>query len=100
MMRLMQELKDNGFEDTYTKPKIRCKAFEDNTGALALATVPKIRPRTKHVNLVYHHFRSAVKNGDIEILPVESANQLGDIYTKPLAQNLFVNKFRKAIQDW
>ena len=25
----------------YTKPKVHCKVFEDNTGALALAMMPK-----------------------------------------------------------
>ena len=41
MMRLLlQELKDREFGGQYTKPKVYCKTFEDNTGALALAMVP------------------------------------------------------------
>jgi histone deacetylase 1/2 len=30
--------------------------FEDNNGALSLATAPKITPRTKHIGVKYHHF--------------------------------------------
>jgi len=37
-------------------PKIHCKVFEDNEGAIEIANVPKMRPRTKHLNIKYHHF--------------------------------------------
>ena len=99
VMRLLQELKDRGFGGDYTKPKVYCKAFEDNTGALAIAMVPKMRPRTKHINLVYHHFREEVRNGTIEVVSVDTTNQIADMFTKPLAQNLFV-KFRKRLIGW
>jgi hypothetical protein len=34
-------------------PKIHCKVFEDNAGAIEIANVPKMRPRTKHLNIKY-----------------------------------------------
>ena len=52
-----------------------CTVFEDNSGALELAKVPKLRPRTKHINHKYHHFRDYVARGDIKILPVKSEEQ-------------------------
>ena len=99
IMRLLQELKDRGFNSEYTKPKVFCKAFEDNTGALAIAMVPKMRPRTKHINLVYHHFRDEVRKGNIEVVSVDTENQVADMFTKPLPQNSFV-KFRKRLMGW
>lgn len=99
IMRLLQELKDLNFQEEYLKPKVHCKVFEDNTGALTLATAPKMRPRTKHINLVYHHFREEVRKGTIEILSMKTDEQRADIFTKPLAQNLF-QKFRKQIMGW
>ena len=99
VMRLLQELKDKGFAAEYTKPKVHCKVFEDNTGALALAMVPKMRPRTKHINLVYHHFRQAVREGMIEVVSVGTKDQIADVFTKPLPQNDFV-KFRKKLMKW
>ena len=99
IMRLLQELNDRGFHGDYVKPVIKCKAFEDNTGALALAMTPKLRPRTKHINLVYHHFREAVRQGTIEVIHVGTKDQIGDMFTKPLAQNDFV-KFRKLLMKW
>ncbi len=99
MMNLLQELKDYGFEENYVKPTINCTVFEDNTGALALATIPKIRPRTKHINLVYHHFREMVRDGIISVKHVDTKDQIGDMFTKPLPQNSFI-KFRKLLLGW
>ena len=63
--------------------------FEDNRGCVDLATAPRLRPRTKHIGLKYHHFRSHVENGSIKIQWIDSKNQLADIFTKPLAGSLF-----------
>ena len=97
-MNLLQELKDEGFTVTSPIPKIHCKAFEGNSGALELAKTPKMRPRTKHINIVYHHFRSFVKgeNPKISVHAIGTLDQTGDIFTKPLDQNLF-QRHRKKI---
>jgi hypothetical protein len=42
---------------------VHCKVFEDNEGAIEIAKVPKMRPRTKHLNIKYHHFREEVRKG-------------------------------------
>jgi hypothetical protein len=42
---------------------IRCKIFEDNIGAVEMANVPKMRPRTKHLNVKYHFFCQFVRKG-------------------------------------
>lgn len=99
MMTLVQELKDRDFLDQFSPPKVHCKAFEDNSGCVEMATVHKMRPRTKHINITYHHFREAVRNKLVTIHQVRTTEQLADIFTKPLAQNLFV-KFRKRIMGW
>ena len=89
-MNLVKELKELGFnKNQYTAPVVKCKAFEDNTGALEVANVPKMRPRTKHINNQYHHFRSFVRSGEIKIEHISTENQLADMFTKPLSQNTF-----------
>jgi len=60
IMFLIQEMKEKGFQVICTQPYIYCKVFEDNSGALELARLPKVRPRTKHINVCYHHFREHV----------------------------------------
>lgn len=96
MMALLDEMKSYGFDVVSTEPTVYCKAFEDNSGALELARTPKLRPRTKHINIKYHHFRDHVRSGKIKIYPVKSEDQLADVLTKPLPQNLFL-RFRKLI---
>ena len=92
MQGLLTELVDRKLLDEVIKPKIKCKAFEDNSGALELATMPKVRPRTKHINVKYHHFRSHVKAKMIEIESVSSKalEQWADIFTKPLPPSKFI----------
>jgi hypothetical protein len=96
---LVAELRQANFEMPSETPKIHCKVFEDNSGALEMARTPKMRPRTKHMNLKYHHFREAVEVGLVTIHAVGTADQNADIFTKPLSQELF-EKFRKAIMGW
>jgi hypothetical protein len=73
--------------------------FEDNAGAIHLAKVPKLRPRTRHINKKYHHFREWVKSGLIDILPIDTFDQPADLMTKPLDLASFVNH-RHAIMGW
>jgi hypothetical protein len=89
IMFLVQEICEKGFQVICTKPYIYCKVFEDNSGALELARLPKLCPRTKRINVCYYHFREHVRNGLIKIFPVETKNQIADTLTKTLSQNVF-----------
>ena len=95
-MELLDEFNERKYDLISAEPKIYCKAFEDNSGALELARLPKMQPRTKAINVVYHHFREYVRLGLISIYPVSTDDQLADIFTKPLTQNTFV-RFRKLL---
>lgn len=99
LMRLFKELakKIKGFK--YTKPNFQCTAYEDNKGAIELANAPKERPRTKHINIKYHHFRNALEQGLINIEYVDTHEQLADIGTKPLQPKLF-EYLRKLLIGW
>ena len=99
MMGLMTEVKDRMEPDTINVPTIRCTVFEDNEGAKAMATVPKMRPRTKHINGRMHHFRGAVASGKLKIESIDTTDQLADIGTKPLARDLFT-RLRGRIMGW
>jgi hypothetical protein len=99
MMQLMEEAIAHNIPLQPTAPNINCTAFEDNTGALELAKTPKMRPRTKHINIKYHHFREFVRNGKIALQHVDTKQQLADIFTKALPSDLFV-QFRECIMGW
>jgi hypothetical protein len=99
LMGLMTEVKERMSPETINIPTIKCTIFEDNEGAKAMATVPKMRPRTKHINGRMHHFRSAVSSGKLAIESIDTSDQLADIGTKPLAKDLFT-RLRKEIMGW
>jgi len=65
--------------------------FEDNAGALALEKLelPRMTPRSKHYAVKYHWFWSCLKPENIQVLKVESKQQLADIFTKGLAKSNF-----------
>ena len=69
--------------------KIKCNVFEDNNGCIELAKCPKLRPRTKHIGIKYHHFRSKVADGTIHIAPIDTHEQQADIFTKALPRDQF-----------
>ena len=51
---------------TDVKPITKSTIFEDNNGALQLATVPKMTLRSKHIAIKYHFFfREHVFNGTV-----------------------------------
>ena len=88
IMNLLKEFKRNGIQISRTKPKIHCKVFEDNSGALEMAKVHKYRPRTKHMNVKYHHFWDYVERGEILIHKINTKDQLADYLTKPVSQDI------------
>ena len=90
IIELMDELKDRGYELISTELNFYCKAFEDNSGTLEIARLPKMHPHTKSINVIYHHFREYVRLGLISIYPISTDDQVADIFTKPLTQNPFV----------
>jgi hypothetical protein len=77
---------------------------EDNLSAIAMAESMKFTPRTKHIAIKYHHFRSRVhttfnKSGDIKLKYISTKKQLADIFTKPLDAESFFT-LRKMLSGW
>ena len=92
-------MKSLGYNVANAQPVVKCKAFEDNSGALALANAPAMRPRTKHIGNKYHHFRQHVHDGTVGIEKVESDQQQADMLTKQSTTDLFC-KHRKSMMGW
>ena len=90
LMGLLKEIKQQGFEVQIDPPSIHCKVFEDNSGALELARLAKLRPRTKHINQSYHFFCEAVERNEVSIVSTPTENQLANMLTKPLPEEPFV----------
>ena len=100
IMRLLKEMKQHGIPIDSSNAKVHCKVFEDNTGALEIARIPKFRPRTKHMNNRIHHFRSYVDiTKEITIHKIATEDQPADFLTKPVNEELNT-KHRKFVLGW
>ena len=87
------------FELHNPNPKVLCQIYEDNESCIAMAKTQKFSPRTRHISLKYHHFRSFVEKGIIDILPIDTLEQTADIFTKPLQTQPF-QYLRKKLCGW
>jgi hypothetical protein len=94
IMNQLQEMREQNFKVVCIEPYVYCKVFEDNAGALELARLPKLRPRTNHINVCYHHFFEKVQKRLIKIFPINTKDQIADALMKALAQNDFQHHCR------
>ena len=99
IIELLKEAREHGFDVYKGTTKIHCKVFEDNSGAVEIARIPKARPRTKHINNRLFHFYDHVERGDVTIHHIPTDKQPADFLTKPLPEANFV-KHRKTIMGW
>jgi len=90
------------FEDT----RAGCEAlipqstvYEDNDACLKFARMPKLTPRTKHIAVQYHWFRSKVESLDIAIEPIDTHSQEADGFTKGLSGDKFAISC-KRLMGW
>ena len=51
-----------------------------------------MRPHTKAINVIYHHFHEHVHLVKSSIYPIATNSQLADVFIKPLTQNTFVHQ--------
>jgi hypothetical protein len=80
---------------------IRATVFEDNNGALSLATNQRITNRTRYYLIKWHWFWSHV--GDtpekVSVVKIATDQQIADYLTKGLSRETF-EKIRKLSQGW
>ena len=87
-MNLLNKFKSKGFNVVCTTPSIVCTTFEDNTSAIEIVNVSKMRAHDKHTRLVYNYFREHVIQKYIVIKPIDTLFQMTNIFTKPLCSEL------------
>ena len=97
-MLILQEMKSKGIENISDYPKVYCKVFKDNAVALELAHTPKIWLQTKHINVLYHHFGSYVRDNSVCIFPIDTFNQILGILTNALPRNYFLCHWKKPLK--
>lgn len=69
---------------------IKSTVFEDNNGAIKTAHAERMSPRTKHIAVKYHFFRSHIGPGsNILLSKIDTLVQKADIFTKGLSPDRF-----------
>lgn len=87
---LRQLLKDIGYEQTAATT-----LMIDNLSAIRLVQNPELHHRTKHIDIRLFFVRDVYQDDTINLKHVESANQLADAFTKPLATAAFQSNMMK-----
>ena len=99
LMHMLREFAKHGLLVGDTTPTIHCEVFEDNSGALEIATNHKYRPRTKHLNVKLHHFRDYVTQKEILIKSIGTLEQPADYLTQAVNEPI-LRKHRMFLQGW
>ena len=63
--------------------------FSDNKACIAIAHNPVSHKYTKHIDIRMHFVRELITRGVLQVLYVETKNNVADIFTKPLAKAVF-----------
>ena len=63
--------------------------FEDNQACALWTKNPIHHARQKHIDICHHAIRDWVADGRIDVQYVPSADQVADVFTKPLSKDIF-----------
>lgn len=100
LRRLVKEVADSLKIERSELMKVS-SVWEDNNAAIILANAeyPNMTPRSKHIAVKYHWFRSHLVPGEVEVRRIDTSVQKADIFTKGLVQKEFEAK-RAMLMGW
>ena len=84
---------------TAFEPIPQSTVYEDNESCLRLASLGKMTPRTKHIAIPYHFFRSKIEELEIKVVSIDTKQQLADQFTKGLPEQQFI-VLRNSLCGW
>lgn len=86
-VNFVRDMLDDTFKVVIKTP---IKIYEDNSGALAIARYGNFTKNSKHIEVQYHYINENYKKGIIDVIKIESENNIADIFTKNLCKAKFV----------
>jgi len=87
------------YENVLNELKLNCNCITinvDNKAAIYNCENETINPRSRHIDIKYHHTRDLIKENKIKLKYIKSEDNLADGFTKYLNTYL-LNKFRDSI---
>jgi len=73
----------------YGIKELKTPLLLDSTSAISIIQNPVQFSKTKHIEIRYHFIRDCYEKGKIEVKYVPTANQIADVFTKPLDTSTF-----------
>jgi hypothetical protein len=88
-----------------SQSKFVIKVYENNQSCIAMANNHKFSPWTKHIAIKYQHFRKhgttqSNPNGFILIVYCSTNDQIADIFTKPVQDDIFFGLQNLLLNWW
>lgn len=80
-------------EETLGTVEYPIQMYEDNNAAISISYNTTCSSRIKHLELKYFKKREYIRNGILEMVKVDSKDQLADCLTKPLPEHTYVLSF-------
>ena len=71
------------------KPQTPVAVYEDNAACRVMAESTQVSGRNKHFELRQHFVREQVTLGLVQLLPINTKEQIADIFTKPTVRPIF-----------
>jgi len=86
----------NLLKEFNVKIKKPINVYEDNSGAITIAKFGNFTKNSKYIEVHYHFVHECYEKGIIDIVKVDSENNIADILTKSLGKNKF-ERFRTIL---
>ena len=67
------------------------KIYEDNSGAIAISKFGNLTKNYEYIEVHFHFVNESWENKEIDVIKVNSENNVADIQTKALGRNNFEN---------
>ena len=64
--------------------------YGNSKGAIILWNNNAFHRRTKHIEIAYHYKRYKIEQGEIKIYYIQTAENIADLYTKPVKRQKFL----------
>ena len=96
---LVKEILSNyRFDTSKMSYTIKSKVFEDNQGAIVVATSPRMTPTSKFIAVKYYWFKEHVWKA-FDIVKILESKQIAYMFTKGLQDERFLY-IRKLMYGW
>lgn len=72
------------------------RIYEDNSSAILIAKYGNFTKNSRYIEVQYHFVNENYENNKIEVIKIDSENNVADLFTKSLSKAKFI-RFREML---